>query len=303
VDKILPRRDYRPSSDLAVRQAHRDTARAEAEPSKQGSWIYRYEDGFAVFEEAAEPDPRGTRHRVLTKGQLDALAILNLKKPPSSLEVKARYKELVKRFSPDSQRRRPRHGRALETGHQRPTGTFRGDRFSLGSRDASVNAPICGLAFPRPKCRYKHSPIRMEARMSLSPNGSIAAAAPDMTVDVRNTFGLDVAMTVPAFSKPNEYVPDFDPAYVFDRENHARRFLQASRTTGAFLLTAITAPANRPCRAGGGAAELALRARQSRFPYQPYRSRRQGCDRAEGGKQVTNSAKGFCPGRFKHPVC
>src|SRR6267154_1679417 len=49
-------------------------------------------------------------------------------------------------------------------------------------------------------------------------NGLDAAAAPDMTVDVRNTFGLDVAMSVPAFSKPNEYVPDLDTAYVFDRD-------------------------------------------------------------------------------------
>jgi cobaltochelatase CobS len=44
------------------------------------------------------------------------------------------------------------------------------------------------------------------------------AAAPDLTLDVRNTFGLDVAMSVPAFSQPNEYVPDLDTAYVFDRE-------------------------------------------------------------------------------------
>ena len=49
-------------------------------------------------------------------------------------------------------------------------------------------------------------------------NGLDPAAAPDMMVDVRNTFGLDVAMTVPAFSRPNEYVPDLDTAYVFDRE-------------------------------------------------------------------------------------
>jgi cobaltochelatase CobS len=44
------------------------------------------------------------------------------------------------------------------------------------------------------------------------------AAAPDLTLDVRNTFGIDAAMTVPAFSQPNEYVPDLDTAYVFDRE-------------------------------------------------------------------------------------
>ena len=44
------------------------------------------------------------------------------------------------------------------------------------------------------------------------------AAAPDLTLDVRNTFGIDAAMTVPAFSQPNEYVPDLDTAYVFDRD-------------------------------------------------------------------------------------
>jgi cobaltochelatase CobS len=49
-------------------------------------------------------------------------------------------------------------------------------------------------------------------------SGLDPAAAPDLTLDVRNTFGLDVAMSVPAFSQPNEYVPDLDTAYVFDRE-------------------------------------------------------------------------------------
>jgi cobaltochelatase CobS len=42
--------------------------------------------------------------------------------------------------------------------------------------------------------------------------------APDIMVDVGNTFGLDVAMSVPAFSKTSEHVPDLDSAYVFDRE-------------------------------------------------------------------------------------
>ena len=54
--------------------------------------------------------------------------------------------------------------------------------------------------------------------MATTANGLDPASAPDMMVDVGNTFGLDVAMTVPAFSRPNEYVPDVDTAYVFDRE-------------------------------------------------------------------------------------
>src|ERR1041384_723935 len=52
----------------------------------------------------------------------------------------------------------------------------------------------------------------------MSTNGLDPSTVPDVTVDVRSTFGLDVAMSVPAFSKPSEYVPDLDPAYVFDRE-------------------------------------------------------------------------------------
>ncbi len=42
--------------------------------------------------------------------------------------------------------------------------------------------------------------------------------APDITVSVSQTFGIESEMQVPAFSKGNEYVPAFDDAYRFDRE-------------------------------------------------------------------------------------
>ncbi|MFZ1992434.1 MAG: cobaltochelatase subunit CobS [Alphaproteobacteria bacterium] len=41
---------------------------------------------------------------------------------------------------------------------------------------------------------------------------------PDKVVRARDAFGLDVDMDVPAFSKPNDYVPDLDPDYRFNRE-------------------------------------------------------------------------------------
>ena len=41
-------------------------------------------------------------------------------------------------------------------------------------------------------------------------------AAPDIEVDVRETFGIDIDMKVPAFSKADERVPDLDTTYVFD---------------------------------------------------------------------------------------
>ncbi len=39
---------------------------------------------------------------------------------------------------------------------------------------------------------------------------------PDITVSVRQTFGIDSDMQVPAFSQENDYVPDLDEAYRFD---------------------------------------------------------------------------------------
>ncbi len=41
-------------------------------------------------------------------------------------------------------------------------------------------------------------------------------AAPDTTLSVRETFGIPIDMTVPAFSVADERVPDLDPNYVFD---------------------------------------------------------------------------------------
>ena len=44
------------------------------------------------------------------------------------------------------------------------------------------------------------------------------APVPDMKVSVRQVFGLDVNMEVPAFSKAEEHVPDLDADYVFDKD-------------------------------------------------------------------------------------
>ncbi|BEU99655.1 AAA family ATPase [Novosphingobium olei] len=41
-------------------------------------------------------------------------------------------------------------------------------------------------------------------------------AAPDTEIDVRETFGIDIDMKVPAFSAADERVPDRDESYVFD---------------------------------------------------------------------------------------
>ena len=43
------------------------------------------------------------------------------------------------------------------------------------------------------------------------------AGLPDMKVSVRQVFGIDSDMEVPAYSEPDEHVPDVDPDYRFDR--------------------------------------------------------------------------------------
>ncbi len=48
--------------------------------------------------------------------------------------------------------------------------------------------------------------------------GETVLASPDIEVDARQTFGVDVDWKVPAFSAADERVPDLDPAYVFDPE-------------------------------------------------------------------------------------
>ncbi|MCB2067754.1 MAG: cobaltochelatase subunit CobS, partial [Erythrobacter sp.] len=56
----------------------------------------------------------------------------------------------------------------------------------------------------------------MNEMTSKTESGGTLMAAPDIMVDVRETFGVDVDMKVPAFSQADERVPDLDETYVFD---------------------------------------------------------------------------------------
>jgi hypothetical protein len=64
-------------------------------------WTHQVDDGFAILDAGAE-SPQPKKASRLTKGQLDALALLNLEETATLHEIKARYKELVKRFHPDA---------------------------------------------------------------------------------------------------------------------------------------------------------------------------------------------------------
>jgi cobaltochelatase CobS len=81
---------------------------------------------------------------------------------------------------------------------------------------------------------------------------------PDTKVKVREAFGLDVDMEVPAFSIRTEHVPDFDSSYQFDRETtlailagfaHNRRvMIQGYHGTGKSThIEQVASRLNWPC--------------------------------------------------------
>jgi cobaltochelatase CobS len=51
-------------------------------------------------------------------------------------------------------------------------------------------------------------------------------------VKVRDLFGVDSDMEVPAFSEADERVPDLDPTYVFDPTPRSPSALDSARTAG-----------------------------------------------------------------------
>ena len=49
-----------------------------------------------------------------------------------------------------------------------------------------------------------------------TPDDALLSLTPDKMVSVRDTFGVDSDMMVPAFSQADSHVPELDPAYRFD---------------------------------------------------------------------------------------
>ena len=126
--------------------------------------------------------------------------------------------------------------------------------------------------------------------------------APDATVSVRETFGIETDMQVPAFSKPNGHAPDLDSAYVFDRETtmailagfaHNRRvMIQGYHGTGKSThIEQVAARLNWPC------VRVNLDSHISRIDLI-------GKDAIvlEGGQQVTRFNEGVLPWALQNPV-
>ncbi len=125
---------------------------------------------------------------------------------------------------------------------------------------------------------------------------------PDLSVNARDTFGVDFDMKVPAFSQANEYVPPVDAAYRFDEETtrailagfaHNRRVMvQGYHGTGkSSHIEQIAARLNWPC------IRINLDSHVSRIDLI-------GKDAivVENGVQVTAFKEGMLPWAFQRPV-
>jgi cobaltochelatase CobS len=84
------------------------------------------------------------------------------------------------------------------------------------------------------------------------------ASLPDMKLSVRQVFGIETDMEVPAYSKTDEHVPDLDPDYLFNRDvtlailagfKHNRRVMvQGYHGTGKSThIEQVAARLNWPC--------------------------------------------------------
>jgi len=88
--------------------------------------------------------------------------------------------------------------------------------------------------------------------------GEMPTGGPDIEVSVRQTFGLDCDLQVPAFSQSSDYVPEIDETYRFDRDTtltilagfaHNRRvMIQGYHGTGKSThIEQVSARLNWPC--------------------------------------------------------
>lgn len=92
----------------------------------------------------------------------------------------------------------------------------------------------------------------------MAAKGSETIGLPDMKVSVRQVFGIDTDLEVPAFSTVDEHVPEVDPDYLFNRETtlailagfaHNRRvMIQGYHGTGKSThIEQVAARLNWPC--------------------------------------------------------
>ena len=126
--------------------------------------------------------------------------------------------------------------------------------------------------------------------------------APDITISVRQVFGLDSDMQVPAFSQSSEHVPDLDESYCFDHDTamailvafayNRRLMIQGYHGTGKSThIEQVAARLNWPC------VRVNLDSHISRIDLV-------GKDAIvlRDGKQVTEFREGILPWALQNPV-
>lgn len=125
---------------------------------------------------------------------------------------------------------------------------------------------------------------------------------PDTTVSVRDVFGIDSDIRVPAYSKGDAYVPDLDPDYLFDRDTtlailagfaHNRRVMVSGfhGTGKSTHIEQVAARLNWPC------VRVNLDSHVSRIDLV-------GKDAIvlKDGKQITEFKDGILPWAYQHNV-
>ena len=126
--------------------------------------------------------------------------------------------------------------------------------------------------------------------------------APDITISVRQTFGIDSDIEVPAFSEGEEHVPEIDTTYQFDNDTtlailagfaHNRRvMIQGYHGTGKSThIEQVAARLNWPC------IRINLDSHISRIDLV-------GKDAIvlKDGKQITKFREGILPWALQHPT-
>ncbi len=143
--------------------------------------------------------------------------------------------------------------------------------------------------------------MNIAALAEARPTPTSAISLPDTSLHVREAFGLDVDMEVPAFSQRTEHVPEPDPAYYFDRDTtlaiaagfafNRRVMIQGYHGTGKSThIEQVAARLNWPC------IRVNLDSHISRIDLI-------GKDAIvlKEGKQVTEFREGILPWALQHP--
>ncbi len=125
---------------------------------------------------------------------------------------------------------------------------------------------------------------------------------PDIKLSVKQTFGIDSSLDIEAFSKKNDYVPDIDKNYIFDRDTtlailsgfsfNKRVLVQGYHGTGKSThIEQIAARLNWPC------IRINLDSHVSRIDLI-------GKDAItiQDGKQITEFKEGILPWSIQNPV-